>query len=315
MSEWKALAARATWSVVHPVQESAEPPRRCTPPPPMFLCCDPKHPKWFPSFSCLRIAWCVLSSLLFPACTAAMSSCKRKAISLEQKAAILEAVSKGEKKGDVAARFAISQSTLSTILNAKDVILSSAKCGTSAQRKRLKTATYQDVDKAVFSWFMDASAQNVPQKAKDFACLLDKDFFKASSGFLHRFKAVYEIVGRVLCREYLESDGAVPDGVTLDDFLYGDSCVVATEEVTDDSIMQDVLGNTQEDPGSDTDAEDVEAPSNREVLDGIDVLRRYASSTGQHDAMQSLWAYERTVRPHLMSNQMKKKVTDYFQRK
>ncbi|KAH9381965.1 hypothetical protein HPB48_013252 [Haemaphysalis longicornis] len=62
-----------------------------------------------------------------------MSGCKRKAISLEQKAAILEAVSKGEKKRDVAARFAISQSTLSTILKAKDSILSSEKCGTSAQ--------------------------------------------------------------------------------------------------------------------------------------------------------------------------------------
>ncbi|KAH9380272.1 hypothetical protein HPB48_018184 [Haemaphysalis longicornis] len=116
-------------------------------------------------------------------------------------------------------------------------------------------------------------------------------------------------------RRHLESDGAIPDGVALDDFLYADSCVIATKEVRDDSIVQDVLENTEEDPGSDTDAEDVEAPSNHEVLDAIDVLRCYASSTWQHDAMQSPWAYERTVRPHLMSKQTQKKVTDYFQRK
>ncbi|KAH9381966.1 hypothetical protein HPB48_013253 [Haemaphysalis longicornis] len=106
---------------------------------------------------------------------------------------------------------------------------------------------------------------------------------------------------------HLENDAAVPDGVALDS--------AATKEVTDDSIVQDVLGITQEDPGRDTDAEDIEAPSNREVLDATGVLWRYTSSTGQHDAMQSLWAYERTVRPHLMSKQTQKKATDYFQRK
>lgn len=71
-----------------------------------------------------------------------MRGCKRKAISLEQKAAILEAVSKGEKKRDVAARFAISQSTLSTILKAKDVILSSAKCGRSTSADAPEAATW-----------------------------------------------------------------------------------------------------------------------------------------------------------------------------
>ncbi|KAG0413147.1 hypothetical protein HPB47_009721 [Ixodes persulcatus] len=58
----------------------------------------------------------------------------------------------------------------------------------------------------------------------------------------------------------------------------GDSCVVATEEVTDDSIVKDVLGESEDDD-SKADAEDpCEVPSSREVLDAIDVLGRETAS-------------------------------------
>lgn len=63
----------------------------------------------------------------------------------------------------------------------------------------------------------------------------------------------------------LENDGVVPGGVTLEDILDTDSSVVATREVTDNCIMQDVFGNFQGDPGSDTDTES-EAANNLEVL-------------------------------------------------
>lgn len=84
----------------------------------------------------------------------------------------------------------------------------------------------------------------------------------------------------------LESDEVIPDSVALEEFLYTDFCIVATEEVTKDT-------------GGDTDAEDGEAQSNLEVLDAVGVLRRYARSTGQQHVMQSLSAYERSVRPSL----------------
>lgn len=145
----------------------------------------------------------------------AMSSGKRKVLSIDDKAKIIRAVASGEKKKAVAERFGVPQSSLSTILKAKDTILASLQSGTSGQRKRLKLAAYEDVDKAVFTWFMSTRAQNVPvsgavlqQKAKDFACMLGRDDFKASSGWLHRFKARHVIVGKVVSGESSSADAS-----------------------------------------------------------------------------------------------------------
>ncbi|KAH7948778.1 hypothetical protein HPB49_002148 [Dermacentor silvarum] len=70
---------------------------------------------------------------------------------------ILDGVSGGQKEKDVAAKFGIPASSLSTILNAKDAIHSAVERGTDG-RKKLKSSTSADVDKAVFTWFMDMRA-------------------------------------------------------------------------------------------------------------------------------------------------------------
>ncbi|KAH6921566.1 hypothetical protein HPB50_002231 [Hyalomma asiaticum] len=137
---------------------------------------------------------------------------KRKVLSFEEKFAIINAVSAGEKKKDVAARFNIPASSLSTILSAKDSIREAAESGTGS-KKRLKKSTYADVDKAVFTWFLDTRARNVPisgailqQKAKDFASILGHDDFKASNGWLQGFKSRHGVVGRVISGESASAD-------------------------------------------------------------------------------------------------------------
>lgn len=67
---------------------------------------------------------------------------------------------------------------------------------TSSKKKRLKTSTYADVLKAVFTWFLDARARNgtigggiVQQKAKDFASILGQHDFNASNVWLQGFKS------------------------------------------------------------------------------------------------------------------------------
>uniref|UniRef100_A0A1E1XKZ6 Putative tick transposon n=1 Tax=Amblyomma sculptum TaxID=1581419 RepID=A0A1E1XKZ6_AMBSC len=138
---------------------------------------------------------------------------KRKVLSFEDKLAILNAVAAGEKKKDIAARFSIPASTLSTILSAEHSIRNAVESGTSSKKKRLKTSTYADVDKAVFTWFLDTRARNVPisgailqQKAKDFACILGHDDFKASNGWLQGFKSRHGVVGRVISGESASAD-------------------------------------------------------------------------------------------------------------
>ncbi|XP_040072206.2 tigger transposable element-derived protein 6-like [Ixodes scapularis] len=133
---------------------------------------------------------------------------KRKVLSLEEKAKAISAVASGRKKCDVAAEHGIPASTLSTILKGKDAILRAASSGKATKKKNLKTTPYEKLEEALYTWFMDMRAKNVPisgevlqRKALCFACLLGFDDFKASSGWLTRFKGRYAVVGKVICGE------------------------------------------------------------------------------------------------------------------
>lgn len=133
---------------------------------------------------------------------------KRKRLTLDEKAAIIRAVTSGQKKCDVAAAHGIPASTLSTILKGKDDILRATSSGNLAHKKALKTTPHGKVEEALFAWFTDVRAKNIPvsgdllqQKARSFACLLGDDEFKASPGWLSRFKERYSIVGKVLSGE------------------------------------------------------------------------------------------------------------------
>ncbi|XP_064455097.1 tigger transposable element-derived protein 6-like [Ornithodoros turicata] len=96
---------------------------------------------------------------------------KRKVISLNEKVDMIEAVSSGRKKLDVARDFGVSPSTL-------------------------------------YMWFLDIRARNIrvsgatlQQKAKEFASILGCDDFKGSSGWLQRFKNRHDVVGKTLSGE------------------------------------------------------------------------------------------------------------------
>lgn len=139
---------------------------------------------------------------------------KRKVLSLELKAKMIQEVADGEKKKKVAERYDVPLSTLSTILKAKNTIICAVNSSDrSTERKRVKAATYVDVEKAVFTWFMEMRAKNIPmsgavlqQKALAFACMLGCHDFKASSGWLQRFKERHNIVGKVVSGESAEAN-------------------------------------------------------------------------------------------------------------
>ncbi|KAG0427315.1 hypothetical protein HPB47_025620 [Ixodes persulcatus] len=129
---------------------------------------------------------------------------KRKVLTLEEKANIIHAVASGRKKCDVAAEHGIPASTLSTILKAKDAIILATSSGNASKKKHLKTTPPEKLEEALFMWFNDMRAQNVPlsgevvqRKALGYACLLGFDEFKASPGWLSSFKERYGIVGKV----------------------------------------------------------------------------------------------------------------------
>ncbi|KAK8772455.1 hypothetical protein V5799_024302 [Amblyomma americanum] len=139
-----------------------------------------------------------------------MEPCKkRKRLTLDEKADIIHAVTSGQKKCDVAASHGIPASTLSTILKGKDDILRATSSGNLSRKKTLKTTPQSKMEEALFAWFMDLRAKNsipvsgdlLQQKARSFACLLGDNEFKASPGWLSRFKERHGIVGKVLSGE------------------------------------------------------------------------------------------------------------------
>ena len=115
--------------------------------------------------------------------------------------AIME-VEKGDiTKKQIAEKYGIPASTLSTWLKYSDSIKEKVASGFIVpQRKRNRTAKYSEVEDSLLKWLTDARAQNVEissammqEKAKDFAEELGVDDFKCSLGYLERFRSRHDI--------------------------------------------------------------------------------------------------------------------------
>ena len=123
---------------------------------------------------------------------------KRKAISVDEKVCVIRAIEKGEKKSDVGRRFELSQSTVATIWKNQKTILQAALEGNSS--KKLRKPKFEDLDQAMLSWFNNQRQNNVPisgpivkAKAEKFANQLGIIDFKASEGWLGKFKHRHQI--------------------------------------------------------------------------------------------------------------------------
>jgi hypothetical protein len=134
---------------------------------------------------------------------------KRKQFSLDEKKKILEEIDRGMKKGDVARKYGISPSTLSTFLKDRDKIEKSIQSDAiGPQSKKIRTANNEDVDKAVYRWFLDTRSKNIPvngpllcERARSFARSFGVAEFKGSAGWLHRFRERYGIRHKTICGE------------------------------------------------------------------------------------------------------------------
>ncbi|XP_039095347.1 tigger transposable element-derived protein 6 [Hyaena hyaena] len=134
---------------------------------------------------------------------------KRRQFSLEEKMKVVEAVDSGKRKGDVAKEFGITPSTLSTFLKDRAKFEEKVReASVGPQRKRMRNALYDDIDKAVFAWFREIHAKNIlvtgsviRKKALNLANMLGYDNFQASVGWLNRFRDRHGIALKALCRE------------------------------------------------------------------------------------------------------------------
>lgn len=135
---------------------------------------------------------CILFHYLFDFYSVTMSS-KRKVLSIEDKVSVIRAIESGGKMCDVSRLLGLPRTTVSTIWQSKEKISKAAAQGNSL--KKLRVPTFDQIDRAMLQWFQQQRAKHVPlsgpivkAKAEVFAQQLDIKDFKASEGWLYRFK-------------------------------------------------------------------------------------------------------------------------------
>lgn len=133
---------------------------------------------------------------------------KRRNLDFATKLKAIQRVEAGEKSLTVADDIGIPRSTLSTLLKNKADIKAKAAEQRTSGACRVRAAAHGKVEKALYAWFLEVRAKNIPvdgpmlmAKAKWFAAALGEDNFGDNTGWLHRFKQRYNIVGKTISGE------------------------------------------------------------------------------------------------------------------
>ena len=134
---------------------------------------------------------------------------KRKAIDLSTKVQIIERIEAGEKQAKVCGDYELSKQTVSTIFSNKQKIKEAFEQNRLVDtRKKIRSATYSDIDEAMEKWYTQVRAKGLPvsgplliEKPKRFAELLKVDDFKASQGWIDKFKTRHGLKCKVLAGE------------------------------------------------------------------------------------------------------------------
>jgi hypothetical protein len=83
-------------------------------------------------------------------------------LSIQDKFNLIKDVDSGFKKKDIAIKYGVPKSTVSTILKNKERVIKAIKEGTVSQNcKRLKKGTFENVDRAVVDWLKATRSQNI----------------------------------------------------------------------------------------------------------------------------------------------------------
>ncbi|KAF9822475.1 hypothetical protein SFRURICE_006558 [Spodoptera frugiperda] len=229
-----------------------------------------------------------------------MSSVKRKCFTIEEKRAILHRLEAGESNATLAKEFGVSHSTISTIKKSKDKIeplfnANVLKC------KRVRTSTYEQVDKALLQWFKFQRDRGIPvngpllqEKANFFARQLDIQDFKCAMSWINRFKVRHNIVSGKIAGESLsvqQSDLTITNE-DFEQFTCVDDAVATCEEPCDENIVENIIArdaNSQESDGDDDEQEEVHPTlSVSDALKAAETLNVFVQTKFDDDIMKTM---------------------------
>ncbi|XP_011406639.1 PREDICTED: tigger transposable element-derived protein 4-like [Amphimedon queenslandica] len=139
---------------------------------------------------------------------------KRNDLSLQLKYEVIQRAEKEPKIGvrRLADIFSCGKTQISCILRdkerIKDLYESNSNGGLCQVRKRIRTSEYSDVNDSLYQWYQLAVKRNLypdgsllAEKARLIAAHLGHNDFKASNGWLHRWKSRHNIKQRTVSGE------------------------------------------------------------------------------------------------------------------
>ena len=135
---------------------------------------------------------------------------KRKDLSASEKVQVIEYKKENPSAGvrSIAKKFDYSKSQIQSILAKKDEILEHYGASKNAHCKRARLSQLKNVDEATYEWYQKARSKNIPvtgpmlqEKAKRANEELGDATFKASNGWLDRFKKRYNVTSKVISGE------------------------------------------------------------------------------------------------------------------
>ncbi|KAI6652943.1 Tigger transposable element-derived protein 6 [Oopsacas minuta] len=143
-------------------------------------------------------------------------SLKRKNLTISEKLNVIEFASTHSQR-DVADRFGISVGAVNNILKKKQEIQMACEENCNLQMKRVRLSSHCEVNDLIWQWFVTARSKNIPisgpilqAKGIDFAEQLGIPF-KASNGWLEKFRSRYNIAFKTLCGESASVDPGTVD--------------------------------------------------------------------------------------------------------
>ena len=135
---------------------------------------------------------------------------KRKDFTASEKVQIIEYKKENPNASvrTIAEKFVCGKSQIQSILAKGNEILEDYSANKNAHSKRARVSPMKNVDEATYEWYQKARTKNIPvtgpmlqEKAKRASEELGDSTFKASNGWLDRFKKRYNITSKVISGE------------------------------------------------------------------------------------------------------------------
>ncbi|CAG0884226.1 unnamed protein product, partial [Darwinula stevensoni] len=257
-----------------------------------------------------------------------------------------------QKKKDVAKDFGITPSTLSTFLKDRSKIEEkSCEVNIGPHRKKIRTATFEDLDKAV--------GPLIQEKALQLAAALGHTNFLASVGWLNRFRDRFGIAAKAICGEESantivkcwkktgiidmalnvdDSDedpgedstirelwatiagrSEIPAELGFNDFIAADDQLLVTSEITDDEIVQSVMPAADNSGSDDDEATETVPAKKTSAADAFAIFECVknvlsCSDIANDEVYDLLKRVEDAMLTSVTKNFVQSKITNYFKK-